>query len=186
MRDTLEERIGWGVWLLAAAVFVAFLIVVLPAEAERTIVATGTSETPDSSYLYAADDLERLAGEYGEQGREHYIRSRFTFDIVWPLVYGSFLQSSLLLASRRTVLGRLPGPVVFLPSFAVVFDLLENVSAAIVMASYPTPRPMMAQFAPVFTFLKWNLLYVAFALSAIGALAGLVDLSRRYGRPGAR
>lgn len=185
MRDALEARIGWRVWLVSAVVFVAFLVFVLPAEAQRTLEATGTSETPDTSYLYTADDLERLAEEYGEQGRQHYVRSRFTFDIVWPLAYGAFLQASVLLASRRTVLGRLPTPVVLLPSVAVVFDLLENTSAAIVMARYPDPTPLLAHAAPVFTFMKWNTLAAAFALAAIGAIAGLVTVVQRRRREAA-
>ena len=182
MRRTLEQRIGWRSWLVGVVVFVAFLIFVLPAEADRTIAAAGTSETPDTSYLYTAADLERLAGEYGEEGRAHYIRSRFTFDIVWPLAYGFFLQSSLLLASRRTVLGRLPSPLILLPMFVVVFDLLENTSASIVMARYPDSTPLVAHAAPVFTFMKWNLLVASFILVGIGALAGLVELGRRRRR----
>ena len=180
MRDALEARTGWRVWFASAIVFAAFLVLVLPAEAERTLAATGTSETPDTSYLYTAADLERLAAEYGEEGREHYVRSRYTFDIAWPLAYGAFLQISVLLASRRTVLGRLPTPVVFLPSIAVGFDLLENTSAAIVMARYPEPTPLLPHAAPVFTFLKWNTLTAAFILAAVGAVAGLAT---SLGRP---
>ena len=180
MRAALERRIGWRSWFVGVAGFVAFLVVVLPAEADRTLEAAGTSETPDTSYLYTAEDLERLAREYGEEGRSHYIRSRFTFDVAWPLVYGFFLQSSLLLASRRTVLRRLPSPVVLLPILVVAFDLLENTSASIVMARYPDPTPIVAQAAPVFTFMKWNLLVASFALVAIGALAGLIDLVRQH------
>lgn len=179
MREALEARTGWGVWLATAVVFVAFLVLVLPAEAERSLAATGTSETPDTSYLYTAEDLERLAEEYGQEGRQHYVRSRYTFDIVWPLAYGAFLQASVLLASRRTMLGRLPTLIVFLPTITVVFDLLENTSAAIVMARWPDPTPLLPHAAPVFTFMKWNTLGASFVLAGLGAVAGLVAFLRR-------
>jgi hypothetical protein len=172
--EALQRRVGWPIWALSLVLFVGFLGLVLPAEAERTLEATGTEQTPDTSYVYTAGDLERLAGRYGEEGRAHYVRSRFTFDVVWPLVYGFFLQSSLVLASRRSVLGRLPVPLLLLPSAAVVFDLLENTAASIVMARYPDTTAIAVHAAPVFTFVKWNLVYGSFALVAIGAVDGLV------------
>lgn len=187
LRTRLEARVGWGTWAATLAVFVAFLVLVLPAEAERTREAAGTSETPDTSYLYASDDLYRLAEQYGEEGRAHYVRSRVTFDVVWPLAYGAFLQASLLLASRRTALGRLPTMVLALPALTVVADLLENTSAAVVMARYPAETPVLASAAPVFTFVKWNLLYASFGLVAVGALLGSAGwVRRRRGRARSR
>ena len=180
MRDGLERRVGWPVWAVTAAVFVVFLAVVLPAEADRSLEALGTSEVPDSSLFYTAADLERLAGEYGEDGRAYYIRSRFTFDVVWPLAYGAFLQASLLVASRRTVLGRLPGPVIAAPILAMLFDLLENSSASLVMARYPDPTPLVAQAAPLFTLTKWALIAASFGLIAAGGIADLIGRLRGH------
>jgi hypothetical protein len=57
-------------------VFVAILVLVLPAEADRTREVAGTSETPDTSYRYASEDLYRLAEEYGEQGLVDVARRR--------------------------------------------------------------------------------------------------------------
>ena len=179
LRTRLEAGLGWRTWAASLAVFLAFLVFVLPAEAERTREVTGTNETPDTSYRYASDDLYRLAEQYGEEGRAHYVRSRYTFDVVWPLAYGAFLQASLLLASRRTALGRLPTVLVALPIVTVVADYLENTSAAVVMARYPAETPVLASAAPVFTFVKWNLLYASFGLVVVGALLGLVDVGRR-------
>jgi hypothetical protein len=185
LRNRIEGKIGWRTWAATLSVFVAFLVLVLPAEAERTREVAGTSETPDTSYRYAPEDLYRLAEEYGEQGRAHYVRSRATFDVVWPLTYGAFLQTSLLLASRRTVMGRLPTVLMALPLLTVAADYLENLSAAVVMARYPAQTTVLASAAPVFTFVKWNLLYASFALVAVGALLGLVDVGRRRrGRAG--
>jgi hypothetical protein len=164
---------GWT-WVLSAVVFGLYLAVVLPAEAARTLEIAGTSETPDTSYRYAPADLDRLADEYGEEGRAHYVRSRFTFDVVWPLVYGTFLQVSVLLAARRSVLGRLPAVVLALPAWAVLFDLLENSSAALVIGRYPDPTPVVPFVAPAATFLKWNALYASFVLAAVGLVAAAV------------
>jgi hypothetical protein len=87
LRNRIEGKVGWRTWAATLSVLVAFLVLVLPAEAERTREVAGTSETPDTSYRYASEDLYRLAEEYGEQGRAHYVRSRAIFDVVWPLAY---------------------------------------------------------------------------------------------------
>lgn len=184
-RRRLEGWVGWRVWAATLVVFVGFLVVVLPAEAERSTDATGTEESPDQSYWYSAADLERMAETYGEEGRAYYVRSRFTFDVVWPLAYGSFLQASVLLASRRTALGRLPTVLVAVPTLTVVADLVENTSAAIVMARWPDPTPLLRWVAPVATFVKWNLLALSFVLIAVGAAAGVVGWWRARGTDGA-
>ncbi len=180
MRTRLEARVGWRLWLVTALVFATFLVAVLPGVARTTVEMTGTSASPDGSYLYTAEDLYRWAAAYGEEGRAYYVRSRFTFDVVWPLVYGLFLQVSLLLASRATVVvARLPSVLVFTPVIAVLFDFLENTSAALVMARYPATTPVAAHAAPVLTFVKWNVLVLAFVLAGLGGLAWLVPRLRR-------
>jgi hypothetical protein len=53
------------------------------------------------------------------------------------------------------------------------------------MARYPAQTTLLASAAPVVTFVEWNLLYASFALVAVGALLGLVDVGRRRrGRAG--
>lgn len=166
---------SWPLWLLALAAFVVFLVLVLPQQAATTEAITGTDVSPDQSYWYSAAELYRMAEAYGAEGRSHYIRSRFTFDVAWPLAYGAFLQASLLLASARGPLRRAPTVLLALPTLAVAFDFLENASASLVMARFPEPTPVVADVAGVFTFVKWNLLAGAFALAG---LAGALALAR--------
>ncbi|HEY0601500.1 MAG TPA: hypothetical protein VGD58_01255, partial [Herpetosiphonaceae bacterium] len=80
---------GWVV-LAATALFVLFLGLVLPSQAARARQNTGVDESPDSSFVYSSDDLYRVAELYGPEGRAAYIRARFTFDVIWPLVYTAF------------------------------------------------------------------------------------------------
>ena len=43
--------------------------------------------TPDLSLYYSPNELYRMADAYGVSGRAEYIRVRFTFDLIWPLIY---------------------------------------------------------------------------------------------------
>ncbi|MBK6645342.1 MAG: hypothetical protein IPG44_06250 [Anaerolineales bacterium] len=84
---------GWAA-LTGLAVFVFFMIVVLPQQAQKAEAYSGGT-SPDTSYIYSAGDLYQMAEDYGAEGRAAYIYARFTFDLVFPLVYGFFLTATI-------------------------------------------------------------------------------------------
>jgi hypothetical protein len=157
---------GWPV-LASLLVFLFFMAWVLPEQAASTDTATGDASSPDLSLYYTSSELYRMAADYGQMGRKAYINARFTFDLVYPLVYAAFLAlaTSFLLpfviptgsAWRRLNL---------LPVVAAVFDYLENIATSLVMARFPTPTPVADVLAGVFTLVKWGLLGASFLLLA--------------------
>ncbi|NBD35726.1 MAG: hypothetical protein GVY30_06970, partial [Chloroflexi bacterium] len=84
---------GW-IALAALAIFLLFTALVLPRQAAQSEAETGEAGSPDTSLFYAPDELYRLAEAYGPSGRAAYIRARFTFDVIWPLVYTAFLSTA--------------------------------------------------------------------------------------------
>ncbi|SES24454.1 hypothetical protein [Salipaludibacillus aurantiacus] len=175
----LYRKTGFKTWLLSFIIFSLFLTFILPETAATTERITGTGESPDGSYVYTSDDIYRMAEEYGEEGREYYIRSRFTFDIVWPLVYLFFLYTSLTNLYRSFQSVKIIKYSHLLPFGAVLFDFFENTSASVVMARYPSVTPVIAELATVFTFIKWNLIYTSFAVLFAGLLIKGILLIRR-------
>lgn len=154
--------------LIAVAVFVLFMVIVLPNMAGRLTALTGVNVSPDTSFVYTARDLNAMAEAYGSAGRAYYIYSRFTFDLVWPTVYLLFL-ASLVTRLFRFLEPNDPRRLVnLLPFIAVFFDLLENSAASLVMFRYPLASPIAASLAPVFTFLKWVFIGFSFAALVIG------------------
>ena len=155
---------GW-VALSALLIFLLFSALVLPQQATKAEQETGGSESPDTSFFYSSSDLYRMAESYGEQGREAYIRARFTFDLVWPLVYTLFLATSI-----SWVFGRAFGSdsrwqrANLAPLLGALFDYLENLAASLVMLRYPEQTAVVDALAPVFTALKWLLLGASFLL----------------------
>lgn len=139
----------------------------------------GTTKTPDTTFFYTAEELYRIAGELGEAGRSHYIRSRFTFDVVWPLVYLTFLVTTIgWLAQRSFDASSKWRPINLLPVAAALFDLLENSTASLVMARHPAMTPAVAELAGFFTLLKWIFVLVSFvALILTLFAAGIRRLS---------
>lgn len=95
----LSERIhscsSTPIVLVTSAVFIIFSTLVLPSQAATAETYAAGAGSPDTSLLYSADDLYRMAGAYGDYGRRLYIHSRFTLDLIWPLVYAVFLTTAI-------------------------------------------------------------------------------------------
>ena len=115
-----------------------------------------------------------MAEAYGEQGRSAYILARFTFDVIWPIVYTLFLATSIswlfvrgFPQESRWRLANLA------PVLGMFFDYLENLSTSWVMFSYPLTSPVVAWLAPFFTATKWIFVNGSFVLLIIGLIAAL-------------
>jgi hypothetical protein len=150
--------------LVALLVFLAFTAVVLPRQSAQSETYAGEAGSPDQSFFYTPDELYQMAEAYGQEGRSLYIRARFTFDLLWPLVYVVFLGTCLgwlcgKLFNGASRLRMLP----WLPLLGGLFDYLENIAAAIVMARYPDTSALAAFIAPNLTLLKWSLIAISFA-----------------------
>jgi len=173
---------GW-VALAALVIFLLFTALVLPQQAGKAAQETGGADSPDTSFFYTPDDLYRMAEAYGEPGRQAYIRARFTFDLIWPLVYTLFLATAI-----SWVLGRAFTPdsrwqrANLAPLLGVIFDYLENLSTSLVMLRYPAQTAVVDLLAPVFTALKWGFLGASFLLLIAGIVVAIWCWIRRKAR----
>ena len=164
---------GW-VALTGLVVFFVFTITVLPAQSAQAEQSMGETNVPDLSFYYSSEQLYKMAEGYGLEGRSAYIRARFTFDLVWPLVYGFFLVTSLSWLSKRVFPEGSRWQVAnLLPLAGVSFDYLENISTSLVMLRYPHETWLAANLAGIFTTLKWTsigLSFVFLVLFCVGAV----------------
>ncbi len=178
----LNKKMTLLFFIVAAIIFSSFIIWVLPTVSSTTKEITGSSLSPDTSFFYSVGTLYQIAEDYGEAGREYYVNSRFTFDVIWPMVYGIFLVSALSLTFKKPISGKAFFQFNLLPLFGVGFDFLENITVAYLMILYPKTS-LIANFAPYFTLLKWLFLYLAFGLLIIGVLIKLFQLIKvRFSR----
>jgi len=170
---------GWAV-LVALAVFAVFIGVILPDQASQAGRYSGEAGSPDTSFFYTPADLYRMAESYGAEGRDAYIRARFTFDVVWPLAYLFFLATSIGWILNRILPEESRWRLLnLLPLAGTVFDYLENVSAALVMGRYPNQTPAVDMLAPLFTAAKWILINGSFLVLLVGLVLLALKLARR-------
>lgn len=160
--------------LACLVIFLVFSALVLPDQAAKAEVYSGEIGSPDTSLYYTASELYRMAEGYGPDGRIAYIRARFSFDLVFPLVYTAFLVTAISwLIKRSNLAWGTWGRLNLLPVAGMLFDFLENISAAIVMSRYPQTTVVLDHLAGIFTLLKWisiSLSFVAFIILVILAL----------------
>lgn len=172
---------GW-VTLAAVILFFVFTPLVLPPQAERFEAVAGSGPSPDQSFFYSPGDLYRMAESFGPTGRAYYVRARWTFDVVWPLVYTFFLATTISwLAKRAFVEGSRWRLLNLVPVAGLLLDYAENVCASLVIGRYPAPTPVFDFLATVFTPLKWVFVGGGFVVLVVVAIGALVRGLRRNG-----
>ena len=169
--------------LIALVTFLLFTALVLPRQASAADRSAGGAGSPDMSFSYSAQDLYQMAEAYGQQGRAAYVRARFTFDLIWPLVYTFFLATAiswLLRGASTSLLHRLN----LVPIFGALLDYLENISTSLVMLRYPQPTAIVDRLAPFLTLSKWILVYGSFVVLLVSAGVAVVGRMRDWSRRG--
>jgi hypothetical protein len=168
-------RISKG-WLAASAfvIFLLFTALVLPRQSAMAEATSGGADAPDTSLYYTPEDLYRMAEAYGEDGRAAYIRARFTFDVIWPLVYLFFLATSISwICSKLESVKRWHRRANLVPLVGAIFDYMENVFASTVMWRYPLRTALVDILAPISTLLKWVFIGASFLLLIVGFALGI-------------
>jgi hypothetical protein len=154
-------------------VFVLFMVLVLPRQAASTEVGLGEAGSPDMSLWYTPRVLYQTAEAYGEEGRRAYVRARFTFDLIWPMVYAAFLGTAISWLTRRAFpADSLWQRANLAPLLGLLLDYAENASTSLVMLRYPARTPVVEWLAPLFTLFKWLFVGGSFLLLtiAVGAV----------------
>jgi len=143
--------------VIAAAILLGlFMILAFPQQSARMEAAAKGGGSPDTSFLYTPEDLYCMAETHGADGRQLYVRTAFTFDLAFPLIYTfslagmvSWVCGRLFPAGSRLRLANL------VPLAGMFLDLLENSCVSLVMLRYPVHTPGVDVLAPLFTLLKW-------------------------------
>ena len=168
------------VTLLALVIFVLFSAIVLPAQADRTRQYSGNAGTIDTRFWYSTEEIYHKAESYGKEGRRAYIIERVSFDLIWPLVYAFCLGTTISFFFQRSFpSGSWMQGMNLVPVIAMLFDLMENIAASVLMLLYPNELPWLAKILPYFTSLKWLLIFGSFILVIVGVGAWVMKKLRK-------
>ena len=127
----------------------------------------------DSRLGYTFAEANHLFTVLGEQGRQLYTTLQI-LDLIFPLGYGISMTLALTgIITRLFPEGHSMEKTILIPILAMIFDYLENITIAVLIASYPNLSPLVVDIANIFTLLKWSSIILALALLAILAILAL-------------
>ena len=162
--------------LVTLIIMLLFTAFVLPNQSKASVENTGSSESPDTSFFYSPGELYSMAETYGLPGREAYIQARWSFDLIFPMIYIAFLTAGI-----SWFLNKLPHLkhkwqlMNLSPLLGGIFDYLENSAASLLMFLYPTRWPGLAWLTAIFSGVKWLLISVSFIAYFYIAAAALIQ-----------
>ncbi len=133
-------------------IFIFFVLCILPLLSYLTKVVVGTTLSPDTMFFYSPADLVELASIYGTGGGIFYMFTRLTFDLIWPVVYLSFILTQIKTLKSSSIVSK---SLRYLLIAAVLFDISENLFCSIVLLSTPLSPNIFVYIAVIASGLKW-------------------------------
>ncbi|MFW5889433.1 MAG: hypothetical protein ACOCUD_03535 [Bacillota bacterium] len=150
--------------IISTILFILFMILVLPYINRLMQDNLGQLSSPDTMLFYSAETFYSLLLAYGEAGRSLYILLRWTFDLIYPIIYGLFFLSVLTQLMLHN--HKINKTILWIPLLAVVFDLLENTIATILMVNFPVRYNALVYILQIASALKWLMLLITIILIA--------------------
>ncbi len=171
--DRVKKLATLKIFLLFLVLTIVVAIVMMGFVNPQILALSGGLPILDSRLGYTFTEANHLFTVLGEQGRQLYTTLQ-VLDLIFPLGYG--ISMTLALTGIITKLfpeGHSMEKTILIPIFAMIFDYLENITIAALIASYPNLSPLVVNIANIFTLLKWSSIILALALLAILAILAL-------------
>lgn len=146
--------------ILVSLIFGLFVLIGLPLD-RLWAKSAGITEAIDTRLYSDPGTLMRLAEAYGATGRRFTLLERFTFDLIWPLIYGSFLLVLSAFLIKRLQKSRIWDSLFIVIILGLGLDLLENLSETVFLALYPNAPLFWAWLCGTMTLFKWLSLSIA-------------------------
>lgn len=163
--------------LLSSLLFVLSIIFLLPLMTTLMENIAGTAVTPDSDFFYDTSRLIEIKALYGPIGGDIYFKTRFTLDLLWPMVYLFFMINSLGVLLDKLRLDWCRRFIMSLPFIGVILDLMENIFCSIYMCL--SQNVIISYSAVISSSLKWLVILSILFIQAMLLLAQLIPLSSR-------
>ena len=136
----------------------------------------GGLELLDTRQWYTPDQAAALFGALDRldpRARAVYAWTEVSVDLIFPVAYGLLLALALLRLFENG------WPFYLLPIAGAVADFFENVSIALLAATYDGAPSSWTRMAAVFTLLKSVLILAGLAAAVVGAIRRLWAVRRR-------
>lgn len=148
-RILLDKRFIKVITLL----LIIFMLIGLPLFQWIRSKYIGVAFMADTSLFYSSNHFNKMIESYGPSGRKLDLILRWTFDLIYPLVYSIFFLT--ILVYLRDKIKRVSKYLLYLPLIALIMDLIENTLVSLLLIQFPKTREGLVYILQVFTGLKW-------------------------------
>lgn len=180
LSDLLAKFATGRTILVLLALEILFPAVFLPISLAPLQSVPGAAGIIDFLFFYTPSTVSSMIASYGDTGRAAYLTFLLVTDILHPIVYALLFSLAISWLFRRGFPAESQWQQLnLLPLGSLLFDLLENLSIATMLASYPNPIEPLAWLATGFTMAKWTLTAGGFVLVLIGTVLAIRRRSSR-------
>ena len=181
--SSVQNRASWPVilGLLSAVGVLAFIMngTDLPFSTPTIEDHSGGVRILDMRLSYGPEEANELFEELGAEGRRAYLMLHLIPDMLFPISYAlAFAFTSAWFLVRLLPVDHPLQWLSLTPLISGMADILENLSLAVVNASYPTRIDWLTDIASVLTMVKFGLMPVGVVLLSV-----MVVLWFTRGRP---
>mgnify|MGYP001593072812 CR=1 FL=1 len=156
----IYNKANWKLLLISIVLFGLFMVGVLPYISSLT---EQYGSGPDTMFDFGLGSYYEARIRYGIDGRRLYIILRWTFDVVWPMVYTFFYFMAIGYIAKK-IDDKVGYKWMIIPVIAVALDFLENTIATIFMASFPKDVDVVVYSLMVSSMLKWLFISITMLL----------------------
>ncbi|MBN2891544.1 MAG: hypothetical protein JXL97_06745 [Bacteroidales bacterium] len=161
---TEKPNLKFVSWYILAVLVAAFLFIrqyVFPE------ISSFPEKVPDGLMFYSSDELFDIIGNYSAKEIRGYIVASLSFDIIYPLIYGTMLFVLISLVFRLLKLkSKWVLMVSCLPFISTFLDYSENVILIFMLKKLPEFNENLASFVGFITMFK----YLFIGISVIAAM----------------
>jgi|GEM_PF-3855892 len=154
----LLHRVANGYVVLALLAMTIAMSVFMKLSIANLQRATGDENVkiPDAHLWYSGDTAYELLYSYGEEGRSICRASETREDVIYPILYGSFLFFSIVFFFSRIFPSRPRlSLLAVLAVFTVLFDATENACIVLMIDHFPEQNLPLGDFCGMMTLMKW-------------------------------
>lgn len=173
--EKVTQHISVKFVIVMGIIFVIFYVLM-----NKTFMSYFRLQTNGNDYLenlmwYSPQKLYNLLADYGQHGRNFYIKSSLFLDFVFPLQYSMFFMSLAYVIYKNLSFKTIVLKVIFYLGIALcLFDWLENCALIIIISHYPQEISLLAYLATIMTLLKSSLTALFLTCSIIGIIGIIV------------
>lgn len=177
----LQQRVSWRVVLILAAAFVLMSLVIFSVGWAPRIEAISGEPLLDTFFALSADELYRILGAYGPEGRRIYGQYLLWVDLLYGTLSGVTFAAILLAQSKG--LDRLGGVLraaALTPILMTVLDYVEDALLLLLLEHYPEVVIGLASMVSLVTSLKLITVYLSLLLIVGGFVWMILRRGRRH------